>query len=60
VVEDQDLTINNLDLHSDVCSGERVVSRDHDTTVRRVVELADGGHGVGLEGAMEDEESSEF
>lgn len=60
VVENQDFPIDNLDLHSDVGSSERIVSSDHDTAVRRVVEFANGGDGIGFEGAMEDEETSEF
>jgi hypothetical protein len=59
-VKNKHLTVDNLDLLSDVSGGERVVSGDHDATVAGVGEGLEGSDGVGLERAVEDEETGEF
>jgi hypothetical protein len=53
-IENEGFSVYNLDISRNMYSRKRVVSRDHDTAVRRVVEIADGRDGVWLERAMED------
>jgi len=58
-IQDQDFSIDNLDFPCDVSSSERVVSGDHDTSVRGICEILESLNSVGLEGAVENEETGE-
>ena len=56
-IQDENITINDLDLAGDVDSGKRVISGDHDDTVAALVEHLDGLLGILLERALEDKET---
>lgn len=58
-IQDQDFSIDNLDFPCDVSGSERVISRDHDTSVRGICEILESLNSVGLEGAVENEETGE-
>ncbi|KAI6768022.1 hypothetical protein HG530_006031 [Fusarium avenaceum] len=58
-IEDEDVTIDDLDLTGDVYSSERVVSSNHDNTVATLIQHLDSFLGIILERAVQNEETSE-
>jgi hypothetical protein len=58
-IEDEDITIDNLNLASDVDSGKRVISSNHDNTVATLVQHLNSLLGIFLERTVQDEETSE-
>src|SRR5690242_11121698 len=57
-IEDVALAIDNLALLGDMDSGQRVVTSDHDNAVAGLIERTACLDSVGLERALEDEETS--
>lgn len=60
MIQDQYLSIDNFNLHSNMSCSQRIVSSNHDTSMGRVVEITDSRDGIRLERTVEDEETSEF
>lgn len=56
-IENEDLTVNDLDLAGDVNSGKRVVSGNHDHAVAALVQHLNSLLGIVLEGAVQHEEA---
>ncbi|KAI6750013.1 hypothetical protein HG531_007278 [Fusarium graminearum] len=58
-IEDEDLTVDNLDFTGNMDSGKRVISSNHDNTVAALVQHLNSLLGIVLERAVQDEETSE-
>ena len=56
-IQNENITVNDLDLTGDVDSSKRVISSDHDDTVAALVEHLDGLLSILLERALEDKET---
>ena len=60
MIQNENFSIDNLHLHSDVSSSKRIIPSNHDASMRGRIELLDSRDRIRFKRTMKDEESSEL